>query len=99
MSDQSAPPPPQARLTHMATGFVLSRLVYTAASIGIADHVASNPKSASELATPTGCDVVSLARFMRTLTNFGILALGDDGRFSLTPLGEPLRTDVVGRHR
>ena len=36
---------------------------------------------------------------MRTLTNFGILALGDDGRFSLTPLGEPLRSDVPGSVR
>ena len=38
MSEQSAPldPPPQARLAQMATGFILSRLVYTAASLGIA---------------------------------------------------------------
>jgi hypothetical protein len=101
MSEQSAPPqpPPQARLAQMATGFILSRLVYAAASLGIADHLASSPKSAGELATPTGCDAVSLARFMRTLTNFGILALGDDDRFSLTPLGEPLRSDVPGSVR
>jgi methyltransferase family protein len=98
MSEQSAPPQPprQARLAQMATGFILSRIVYTAASFGIADHLASSPKSARKLATPTGCDAVSLVRFMRTLTNFGILALGDDGRFSLTPLGEPLRSDVLG---
>jgi hypothetical protein len=83
----------------MATGFILSRLVYTAASLGIADHLASSPKSASQLAGPTGCDAVSLARFMRTLTNFGILALGDDDRFSLTALGEPLRSDVPGSVR
>ena len=44
MSEQSAPPqpPPQARLAQMATGFILSRLVYTAASLGIADHLASS---------------------------------------------------------
>jgi hypothetical protein len=95
MSEQTAPPqPPQARLAQMATGFILSRLIYTAASLGIADHLASGPKSARELAAPAGCDAVSLGRFMRTLTNFGILALADDGRFSLTPLGEPLRSDV-----
>ena len=100
MSEQSAPPqPPQARLAQMATGFILSRLVYTAASLGIADLLASSPKSAGEMATPTGCDALSLARFMRTLTNFGILTLGDDGRFSLTPLGEPLRSDVPGSVR
>ena len=101
MSEQSAQPPapPQVRLTQMATGFILSRLVYTAASLGIADYLASGPKSAGELATPTGCDAVSLGRFMRTLTNFGILVLGDDERFSLTPLGEPLRSDVPGSVR
>ena len=101
MSEPSAPPqpPPQARLAQMATGFILSRLVYTAASLGIADHLASSAKSAGELATPTGCDADSLGRFMRTLTNFGILALGDDDRFSLTPLGEPLRSDVPGSVR
>ena len=101
MSEQSAPPqpPPQARLAQMATGFILSRLVYTAAILGIADHLAGSPRSAGELATPTGCDADSLGRFMRTLTNFGILSLGDDGRFSLTPLGEPLRSDVHGSVR
>jgi hypothetical protein len=101
MSEQSAPsqPPPQARLAQMATGFILSRLVYTAASLGIADQLASGPKSAGELATPTGCDAVSLFRFMRTLTNFGILALGDDEQFALTSLGEPLRSDAPGSVR
>src|SRR5688572_25971611 len=94
MPEQFAPPepPPQARLVQMATGFILSRLVYTAASLGIADYLASSPKTAEDVAAATGCDAVSLARFMRTLTNFGILALADDGRFSLTPLGEPLRS-------
>ena len=48
---------------------------------------------------PRGAMPMSLGRFMRTLTNFGILALGDDGRFSLTPLGEPLRSDVPGSVR
>ena len=101
MSEQSAPPqpPPQARLAQMATGFILSRLVYTAATLRIADHLARGPKAASELAILTECDADSLGRFMRTLTNFGILALGDDGRFSLTPLGEPLRSDVLGSVR
>ena len=101
MPEQSASPepPPQARLAQMATGFILSRLVYTAASLGIADHLAGGPKAAADLAAPTGCDAVSLARFIRTLTNFGILTLSDDGRFSLTPLGEPLRSDAAGSVR
>ena len=37
-------------------------------------------------------------RFMRTLTNVGILALGDD-EFSLTSLGERLRSNGPGSVR
>ena len=33
---------------------------------------------------------------MRTLTNFGILTLGEDERFALTPLGDALRSDAPG---
>lgn len=52
MSEQLAPPQPPPRLMQMATGFILSRLVYTAASLGIADHLAGDPKPAGELAPP-----------------------------------------------
>ena len=98
MSDASAPSP-QARLAQMATGFILSRLVYAAANLRLADHLAHGPKSAGELSTSTGCETRPLHRFMRTLTNFGILTMGDDERFSLTPLGDALRSDVPGSAR
>jgi Dimerisation domain len=78
MSEQSAPP--HVRLIQMATGFFLSGLLYTAANLGIADHLANGPKSAEELSGPTGCNARSLYRFLRTLTNFGILTLGADAR-------------------
>ncbi|MEO6528716.1 MAG: methyltransferase [Gemmatimonadaceae bacterium] len=92
-------PPPGARLLEMATGFFLSRLVYLAAKLGIADHLADGPKSADELALTTGSDATSLHRFLRTLTNFDILSLGPDGAFALTSLGEALRNDAPGYTR
>jgi len=94
MSEQSAPP--HVRLIQMATGFFLSGLIYTAANLGIADHLVNGPKSAEELSGPTGCNVRSLYRFLRTLTNFGILTLGADARFALTLLGEALKSDAPG---
>ena len=99
MAEQSVPPPPHARLAQMATGHFLSRLVYMAANLGIADHLATGPKSAAELAGPMGCDSSALHRFMRSLTNFDILKMDEDNCFSLTPLGDALRTDVPNSAR
>ena len=83
----------------MATGFFLARLVYLAAKLGIADHLASGPKSAEELAPATGCHAASLYRFLRTLTNFDLLTLDVDGNFALTSLGDALRSDAPGYTR
>jgi len=89
-------PPPVARLAQMATGHFLARIVYVAAKLGIADQLAGAPKSAAEISSALGCDTKSLHRFMRTLTNFDILAPLSDGKFALTPLGDALRTDAPG---
>jgi len=83
----------------MATGCNLSRLVWAAAKLRIADHLALGPKSADELSMPTGCNARALHRFMRTLTNFGILTLVEDARFALTTLGEALKSDAPGLAR
>jgi hypothetical protein len=99
MSEPSVQTPPHVRLVQMATGCNLSRLVWAAAQLRIADHLASGPKSADELSAPTGCNARALHRFMRTLTNFGILTLDDGARFALTPLGEALKSDAPGLAR
>jgi hypothetical protein len=80
----------------MATGHFLSRLVYAAAKFGIADHLADGPKSAADIAGATGCAPQALHRFLRTLTNFEIVTMNEDGRFALTPLGEALKSDAPG---
>ncbi|HVB33759.1 MAG TPA: methyltransferase [Patescibacteria group bacterium] len=94
MPEQSVQP--HVRLVQMATACFLSRLVWAAANLRIADHLASGPKSADELSAPTGCNARPLHRFLRALTNFGILTLGEDARFALTPLGEALKSDAPG---
>ena len=42
--------PPHVRLIQMGRAFVVSRTVYAAAKLSLADHLASGPKSAAELA-------------------------------------------------
>jgi hypothetical protein len=76
--------------------FWTSRLVYTAASLRIADHLANGPTSAGELAGALGLNARALHRFMRALANSGILTHGDGESFALTPLGQALRSDAPG---
>ncbi len=91
--------PPPAQLIQMAMGHVVSRMVHVAARLNLADHLAHGPKSAEDLAGPTGTHASSLYRFMRALANIGILTESSGGRFGLTPLGEALKTGAPGSAR
>src|SRR5262245_4986415 len=91
--------PPHAQLIQMAMGHWVSRIVYTAAKLGLADRLAEDPKSAEELAGTTGTDARSLYRFMRSLANLGILTENPAHRFALTPLGEALKAGAPGSAR
>jgi O-methyltransferase/methyltransferase family protein len=91
--------PPHAQLIQMGTGQWVSRIVYVAAQLELADHLASGPKSAADLAGATRTHARSLHRLMRTLASFGVLSEGDDSRFALTPLGEALKTGAPGSAR
>lgn len=91
--------PPHAQVIQMVTGYWVSKLVYAAAKLGLADHLADGPKNADELAVPTGTHAPTLHRFMRSLAGLGILTESDEQRFSLTPLGEALKTGAPGSAR
>lgn len=69
-----------------------ARIVSVAAELGLADHLGS-PRTAEELAVITGTHAPSLRRLLRALAGAGVLRHGEDGRYSLTPLGEALRSD------
>lgn len=100
MSDlTNAAPPPHAVLIQMGTAHWVSRMLYVAAKLGLADHLAKGPKSAAELAGPTETHAPSLHRFLRALANLGVFAEDAKGRFSLTPLGDALRTGAPGAAR
>jgi hypothetical protein len=99
MSPQPVQLPPHVQLIQMGTACWLSRLVYTAANLRLADHLSAGPLSADELAGPTGTNARALYRFMRTLANFGILTHEEGATFALTPLGEALKSDAPGSAR
>ena len=93
------PPPPHAQLIQMAMGNWVSQILYVAARLGLADHLAHGRKSADELAGGTGTHAPSLFRLMRTLAHLGILEQDGTNQFGLTPLGEALRTGAPGSAR
>ncbi|WP_234685286.1 acetylserotonin O-methyltransferase [Bradyrhizobium monzae] len=83
----------------MGRAHVVARTVYAAAKLGLADQLASGPRSAAELAGPMRVHSPSLHRLMRTLASMGILTEQAERRFALTDLGEALKTGAPGSAR
>src|SRR5262245_64108206 len=100
VSDKEQPKPaelpPHAQIIQMATAYWVSRIVYAAAKLDLADRLAAGPRTAAELAAETRMHAPSLHRLMRTLASLGVLTERDGKRFALTPLGEALRKGAPG---
>ncbi len=91
--------PPHAQLIQMSSGYWVSKVIYAAAKLGLADHLAAAPQTAAELAGPTHTHAPSLHRLMRTLASLGLLTENAEQRFALTPLGAALRSGAPGSAR
>ena len=84
---------PTEALVQMIVGTWVSRAIYVAAELGIADLLKDGPHSSEELATATGVDARSLYRVLRALASVGVFLEGSPGYFELTPLAECLQSD------
>jgi len=99
MNSTSTSTPPAQAVLQVIAGFWLSRCVYIAAKLGLADLVQESPKTPAELAVLTGTHAPSLYRVLRALASSGWLHENDDGRFGSTPLSAGLLTGVPGSLR
>lgn len=90
--------PPQ-QLDQMISGYWISQAIYAAAKFNIADHLIDGPKSIEQLAEATSTNADALYRLLRALASVGIFAEGEPRHFALTPLAEPLQSDVPGSKR
>lgn len=88
-----------AAVLRMIWGIHVSRAVYVAAELGIADLLAGGPTTAAHLAQARQAHEPSLYRVLRLLASLGVLAEHDGRAFSLTVLGERLRTGVPASMR
>jgi hypothetical protein len=71
---------------------VVPRLVYVAATLKLADHLAQGPRTAEDLAPLTGTHAPSLYRILRTLASLGFFTEDAEHRFALQPLGAVLES-------
>ena len=90
---------PVQQVMQVATGYVASSALHVAVALNVADHLATGPKTAEELAAATGTQADGLYRVLRLLASLGIFQEVSPRRFALTSTAEILRNDVAGSIR
>ncbi len=83
----------------MSMGYTAAFLLRAAAQAQLADYLADGAKTAEQLAALTGTHAPALYRLLRSLAALGVFSEDEAHRFSLTPLAQPLRSDVPGSVR
>jgi hypothetical protein len=83
--------PPEAVLTQIAFGAMMTQALYVAAKLGIADLLKDAPQPVSELAAATGTHERSLYRVLRSLAGAGIFQETESKVFANTPLSDAIR--------
>lgn len=85
---------PYGELMRLVNGYQVSAAISAAAALGIADLLAPGPQSIDDLANATSTHPWSLYRLMRALAAVGVFHEDDDRHFTLTEVGECLRSDA-----
>jgi O-methyltransferase domain/Dimerisation domain len=86
-------------LGRLVSGFHVTRAIHAAVELGVPDLLADSECTSDDLALASAADPSTLYRLLRALASLGILHEAEGRRFSLTPLGQPLRGDVPGSIR
>lgn len=85
--------PPNQRMMQMITGYWVTQIVGTIATLGMVDHVAAGAADADTIARACGTDPAATLRLLRAAAGLGIFSC-TDGRYAVTPLGETLGAGV-----
>ena len=81
-------------MIQLATGYRLSQAIYVFTKLGIADLLASGPKTSSALSHSVGAHAPSLYRLLRVLTACAVVTEPTPGTFALAPSGTCLVGDA-----
>lgn len=85
--------PPQLQLYGMICGKWVSQAIFAAAELGIPDQLSDEARPADEVAQAVGAQAGATYRLMRALGSLGVLEEHDNRCFSLTDIGQFLRSD------
>jgi len=94
-----APRPPALQLADMLAGAWLAQALAVVAKLGVADLLSAGPKAPAEIAAATATQPAAMYRVLRALAGAGVFVEDDSGRFGLTPLAGPLRSDAADSMR
>ena len=87
--------PPTAQLMKFIIAKWISKPIYVAAELGIADMLADGPKNIEELALLSQSHAPSLYRMMRALASVGIFSEVEEKKFELTAMAEFLKSGAM----
>ena len=90
---------PMATMLQLLFGKHISYSVSSVARLGVPDHMNSKPVHVDDLAAKVQAHPDRLYRIMRMLSSVGVFEEHADRRFTLTPVGDLLKTDAPGTLR
>src|SRR3954462_6257648 len=88
----SAPGAATMHLMQFTNAFLVSRCLYVAAELGVADHISDAPQTSEALARSTGSNAGALHRVLRVLASHGIFE-EKGGAWAHTEMSRLLRKD------
>ncbi|MCP4367171.1 MAG: methyltransferase [Deltaproteobacteria bacterium] len=86
---------PEDQMMQWITSKWITKPIYVAAELGIADLLRDAPLSVDALAEKTNTHPPSLYRLLRALSSIGIFAETDERIFGMTPLAQCLLSDAI----
>jgi hypothetical protein len=89
--------PPEARLWNLIRGAMGTKALGIAADLGVADALATGPRSVAELSAENGADADTLHRILRALASDRVFAEDEPGVFRNTEASELLGSDNDAR--
>ena len=90
---------PADSLSRLVGGFWIAGALYVMTKLGVADCLDQEPLRSEDLALMTDTHAPSLYRVLRALTSVAVLREDENGYFTLTAVGQLLRSDTLESRR